>query len=232
MKIEIITIFPEIFEGFIKSSLIEKAIGKGALSITLTNPRDFSDPPHFQVDDSPYGGGAGMVMKASPLFGAVNDAKKRLPSAQVVLLSPVGSVFSQSTAAHFSSQQELILVCARYEGVDERFVELCVDCEISIGDYVLMGGEIPAMAIIEASVRLIDGIIGNSESLAEESFASNLGEPLLLEAAHYTRPAEFQGKNVPEILLSGDHARVAAWRKAQSLARTKERRPDLLGKAK
>lgn len=226
MKIGVLSIFPGIFSGFFSSSLIEKAQTKGLLSFILSDIRDFADPPHYAVDDVPYGGGAGMVMKAEPICRAIEAARKELPRARVVLLSAGGQRFSQAHAARLSTQEELILVCGRYEGVDQRAIDLAVDEEISIGDYVLMGGEVAAMVVIEAVTRLIPSVLGNAESLACESFDSKDGA-LLLEAPHYTRPADFRGHAVPEVLLSGDHRKIETWRKDQAVARTRERRPDL-----
>lgn len=226
MKIDVLTIFPEIFSGFISSSIISKALEKRLIEINLCNIRDFASPPHFQVDDSPYGGGAGMTMKPEPLSLAIEDSKRRLPKAPVLLLSPSGAKFSQSKAQTFSKNSELIFVCGRYEGIDQRAIDLLVDEEISIGDYVLMGGEIPAMVVTEAVVRLIPGVLGNADSTSFESF-SDLGE-LLLEAPQYTRPPEFRGRAVPEVLLSGNHKAISDWRLEQSRKRTSERRPDLL----
>ncbi len=225
MKIEILTIFPEIFSGFLSSSLIKKGIQKEDLSISFTNFRSFAEPPHNKVDDTPYGGGAGMVMKPEPIVAAIESAKKKLPDAKVILLSPSGEPFTQHKAKKLSSLPELILLCGRYEGIDQRAIDLVVDEEISIGDYVLMGGEIPAMALIEAVTRLIPGILGNEESILHESFADGL-----LEAPHYTRPAEFRGAGVPEVLLSGDHKEIKLWRAEQGLKLTQSRRPDLYSK--
>lgn len=225
MKIEILTLFPDIFAGFLGSSLIGKAITRGSLSINLTQIRDFASPPHYQVDDSPYGGGAGMVMKPEPLIAAIADAKTRLPNAHVVVLSPSGKRFSQSAAETFAAAQEVILVCGRYEGIDERVISLSNATEISIGDYVLMGGEVPAMVIVEAIARLRDEVIGNPDSLASESFSQ---DPNQVEAPQYTRPPEFQGLKVPEVLLSGNHGAISEWRKKEALAKTARNRPDLV----
>jgi tRNA (guanine37-N1)-methyltransferase len=227
MKIQVLTIFPELFQDFTRSSLIGKAQERNLITLSVTDIRSFAEPPHFCVDDSPYGGGAGMVMKPEPLAKAIEDAKSELPRAKVVLLSPSGTRFSQQKAVALSGLEELILVCGRYEGVDERVVELYVDEEISIGDYVLMGGELPAMVVIEATVRLIDNVIGNSESLAQESFNTS-DEGLLLEAPQYTRPPEFKGHKVPEVLLSGNHQKIQEWRRNQARQRTAARRPELL----
>lgn len=228
MKLEIITIFPGIFAGFLKESLVGKAVSSGSLQITLTNFRDFAPPPHRSVDDSPYGGGPGMVLKPEPLADAVKSAKKRLPAAKVVLLSASGEPFKQGLARSFAAESaELILVCGRYEGVDQRFIDLYVDKEISIGDYVLMGGEVPAMVLIESITRLIPGVIGNESSTELESYENNL-----LEAPQYTRPPEFENMKVPQPLLSGDHKAITNWRKERSLELTSRRRPDLIAKTK
>lgn len=227
MRVEILTIFPEIFEGFLKASLIAKAIERGLLSISTTQIRDFADPPHYHVDDTPYGGGAGMVMRPEPLSRAIEAAKLRLPTAKVILLSASGEIFTQAKASDLSKLSELILICGRYEGVDQRAIDLHVDREICIGDYVLMGGEVPAMVLIEACVRLVPEVLGNSASTVEESFSSNKAKPQL-EAPHYTRPAEFRGAKVPEVLLSGNHAQIEKWRSEKGLEATRLRRPDLL----
>lgn len=225
MKVQILTIFPEIFKSFLETSLIKTAIERDLLAVTATNIRTFAAPPHNKVDDTPYGGGAGMTMKPEPLYDAVQHAKKLLPKAKVYLLSPRGERFSQAKAEALSKDPEAILICGRYEGVDERVVELCVDEEISIGDFVLMGGEVAVMAILEATTRLIPGVVGNSESIASESFC---GKHKLLESPQYTRPPEFLGKKVPDVLLSGNHEQIAKWRMEQSVAITKIRRPDLI----
>lgn len=227
MKVQVLTIFPEIFDSFLRTSLIKHAIEKNLLSLGLTNIRDFSNPPHNKVDDTPYGGGAGMTMKPEPIYDAVQDAKKNLPHARVFLLSPRGVPFTQHKAEELAKIPEAIFLCGRYEGIDERAIELCVDEEISLGDFILMGGEVALMAVLEAAVRLIPGVVGNNESLTTESFC---GEQKLLEAPQYTRPPEFMGKSVPEVLLSGNHERIAKWRHDQSVAITSQRRPDLLKK--
>lgn len=227
MKLEIITIFPGIFSGFLKESLIGKAISSKALSVTLTNFRDLAPPPHHSVDDSPYGGGPGMVLKPEPLADAIRAAKGRLPSALVILLSASGIPFKQATAHTLSERPELILVCGRYEGVDQRLIERYVDLELSIGDYILMGGEVPAMVLLESIVRLIPGIIGNLDSTTTESY-----EQGFLEAPQYTRPPTFEGLQVPEVLLSGDHKAISAWRTERSKELTIRRRPDLISNKK
>ena len=223
MKIEVLTLFPEIFSGFLEGSLVGKAIERSLIEIRLTQIRDFADPPHFKVDDTPYGGGAGMVMKPEPLVRAIRDARGRLPDAKVVLLAASGRRCTQATCQAHSSGSELILVCGRYEGVDQRVIDLCVDEELAVGDFVQMGGEVPAMALIEGITRLIPGVLGNADSAVQESFSANS-----LEAAQYTRPAEFEGLLVPEILLSGDHRKIAAWREEQSKLITQKKRPDLV----
>ena len=227
MRVEILTIFPEIFESFLAASLIGKAQQRGLLNIKLTQIRDFADAPHFHVDDTPYGGGAGMVMRPEPLARAIEDAKTRLPKALVIVFSASGELLTQRKVEKFASQAELILVCGRYEGVDQRIIDLYVDQQICIGDYVLMGGEAPAMALIEACARLVPGVLGNEESLHNESFGTRADAPPL-EAPHYTRPAEFKGLKVPEVLLSGNHADIARWRKERGMEAARERRPDLL----
>lgn len=226
MKIEVLTIFPELFSGFVSSSLIDKAIERGFLEISFLDIRTFADPPHYHVDDVPYGGGAGMLMKPEPIARAIEDAKSRLPSARVLLMSAGGSVFKQAKAVELSQLGELIIVCGRYEGVDQRVIDLLVDEEISIGDFVLMGGEVPAMTIIEAAARLIPGVVGNELSIVHESFSTEASEQLL-ESPQYTRPPVFRGQTVPEVLLSGNHQKIADWRHEQSLQRTAVRRPDL-----
>lgn len=230
MRLEIITIFPELFESFLNSSLIKRAREAGLATITTRNIRDFANPPHFHVDDAPYGGGAGMVLKPEPLALAIEAAKKKLPNARVVLLTPAGLPYTQLKAHEYAQLEELILVCGRYEGVDQRVIDLLVDEEISIGDYVLMGGEIPAMAVIESCLRLVENVVGNSESLHEESFSIGSEKEAILEAPHFTRPAEFRGRSVPEVLLSGNHEKIKCWRRESSILRTRERRPDLIDK--
>lgn len=226
MFIQVLTLFPEIFSGFLNSSLIAKGIQKEIIRIELIQIRDFSEPPHNQVDDSPFGGGAGMIMKVEPLAKATRFAKQKAPHAPVILMSPSGAVFNQSKAVSFSQNRDLIIVCGRYEGMDQRYIDMCVDEEISIGDFVLMGGEVASMAVIEATTRLIDGMIGNQESLKDESFG--ISDNNLLEYPQYTRPAEFEGHKVPEVLLSGDHQKIKQWRLEHSKLKTKIRRPDLL----
>ncbi len=228
MKIALLTIFPDIFSGFLATSLVKKGCDKGLLEIRTFNIRDYADAPHYSTDDIPYGGGAGMVMCAAPLARAVVAAQEWLPAGRVICMTPAGVPFTQGRAQALSKMSELIIVCGRYEGFDDRFLELYVDEEISIGDYVLMGGEVPAMVVIEATTRLVSAVIGNQGSLLHESFTPQADGPLLLEAPHYTRPPVFEGHSVPEVLVSGDHAKIAAWRESQAQQRTHLRRPDLL----
>lgn len=225
MRIEILTIFPDLFKGFLTSSIIKKSIDRGIIAINITDIRDHADNPHKQVDDTPYGGGAGMVMKPEPLIAAIESAKSKLPNATVILLTPSGKVFNQAKATELSKLTEIILVCGRYEGVDQRVIDLAVDLELTIGDYVLMGGEVAAMVVIESTTRLITDVLGNADSLSNESFSSS--SELLLEGPQYTRPAEFRGLKVPDVLISGDHSRVEKWRLEEAKKKTSLYRPDL-----
>ncbi|MBE7082321.1 MAG: tRNA (guanosine(37)-N1)-methyltransferase TrmD [Clostridiales bacterium] len=219
MRIDILTLFPEMF-GSLKESIIKRATDKNLVEINIIQIRDFSLDPHKKTDDIPYGGGAGMVMTPQPLYDAINSVKT--DKSHVVYLSPRGRVFKQGIAKEFCSHEHLILICGHYEGIDQRIIDLCVNEELSIGDYVLTGGEIPAMVVVDSVVRLLDGVI-TSESLSEESFSSNL-----LEYPQYTRPQTFMGLDVPEVLLSGHHANIEKWRKEKSLEITQKNRPDLL----
>jgi tRNA (guanine37-N1)-methyltransferase len=225
MQIDILTIFPEMFEGVFASSIIKRALEKGKVKIVLHNIRNSAADAHKTVDDAPYGGGAGMVMKPDVLAAAVSAVEKAGEKRLCVLLSAQGERFTQSAAAGLALLDQLILICGRYEGVDERFIESFVEREISVGDYIASGGEIPAMAVTDAVIRLIPGVLGNDESVKSESFTNGL-----LEYPQYTRPPEFNGKRVPEVLLSGNHEEIEAWRHKMSLERTAERRPDLLKK--
>jgi tRNA (guanine37-N1)-methyltransferase len=229
MKIIILTIFPQFFKSFLETSLIAKAIEKNCVSFEIINIRDFALDQHSKVDDEPYGGGAGMVMKPEPLYLATQKAKESLPHAPVILMSPRGNQFNQNKARAFSEQHSgLIFVCGRYEGIDERYINLCVDEEISLGDYIIMGGESAVLVVTEAVIRLLPDVLGNAESITEESFSSP--ESKLLEAPQYTRPAEFMGQRVPDTLLGGNHEAIRLWRLKESLEITKTRRPDLLQK--
>jgi len=223
MRIDIITIFPKMFSPVLNESIIKRAQEKGKVKIYIHNLRDYSVDRHKKVDDRPFGGGSGMVLTAQPIFKAVEKIKRKIKSAKVILLCPQGEKFTQRTAKRLSSEKHLILICGHYEGVDERVRKALVDKEISIGDYVLTGGELPAMVLVDALVRLIPGVLGDKNSLNFESFEGNI-----LEYPHYTRPANFKGLCVPGILLSGDHKKIETWRKKEALKRTKQRRPDLL----
>jgi tRNA (guanine37-N1)-methyltransferase len=218
---EVLTLFPRMITGYTAESILGKALEKQLMSLTVTDVRDFAPGKHRVTDDAPYGGGAGMVMKVEPLAAALAAAKARLPAARTVLLSPRGPTFSQVVARTYATHGSLILVCGRYEGVDERAVAM-FDEELSLGDYILTGGELGALCVLDAVARLVPGVLGNAESAQTESFESGL-----LEHPHYTRPVEFEGQRVPEVLQSGDHARIARWRRWQSLTLTQARRPDL-----
>ncbi len=222
LQVEILTIFPNIFESFLSTSLVAKAIERKLLAVTTTNIRDFSSPPHHKVDDSPYGGGAGMVMLPDPLIRAIESARSRLPNARVILLSPGGPRFTQPKAVELSKVDSLIFVCGRYEGIDQRVIDLAVDEELSIGDFVVMGGEVPAMLVLEACLRLRPDVIHNAESTSFESFSADLGDGTLVESPQYTRPEEYRGLRVPDILLSGNHKAIAEWRIAQAEEKTRK----------
>jgi tRNA (guanine37-N1)-methyltransferase len=225
VEVAVLTLFPRLIAGPLAESLLGKAQEKELLRVRVIDIRDFASGRHRVTDDVPYGGGAGMVMKPEPLVAAIEAAREALPGARVVLLSPQGARFDQRRAEELAALERLVLVCGRYEGIDERVLAY-VDEELSLGDFVLQGGEVAALAVIEAAARLVPGVLGNRESAARESFA---GEALL-EGPQYTRPPEFRGAGVPEALLSGDHARIARWRRRQALLRTRERRPDLFEK--
>ena len=219
MRLDILTLFPDMFTP-LKESIIKRATDKNLVEINLIQIRDFSQDAHKKTDDIPYGGGAGMVMTPQPLYDAIQSVKT--PNSYVIYLSPRGKVFNQPMARKLSKCEHLILVCGHYEGIDERIIELCIDEEISIGDYVLTGGELPAMVLADSIIRLLDGAI-SQDSLSEESFTNNL-----LEYPQYTRPQNFKGLEVPEVLLSGHHANIAKWRKEKSIEITRKNRPDLL----
>ena len=229
MKISIVTLFPEMFGGPLTTSIVGRAVKSGRIEIEFIQIRDFALDDRGTVDAPPFGGGAGMVLQAGPLVSAVDsvaNASSGSSKPHVILMSAQGRPLTHRRAAEISQMEAITLVCGHYEGVDERFIELRVDEEISIGDFVMTGGEIPAMALTDAVVRLIPGVLGDAGSSEHDSFAR--GTESLLEGPVYTRPARFQGLNVPEVLLSGDHANVEAWRRRQALRRTEERRPDLL----
>ena len=223
-SIEVLTLFPEFFHSPLKTSLTEKAIDRGHFSVELTDIRDFATDKHRKCDDLPYGGGAGMVMKPEPLVGALEAARQRLPDAPRILLTPQGEPLTQPLANELATGPGMILTCGRYEGIDERVRQHWIDREVSIGDYVLTGGEVAAMVLIDAVTRQLPGVLGNQDSVADESFAEGL-----LEYPHYTRPRDFRGHQVPEVLLSGHHEKIAQWRRARARERTLKRRPDLLG---
>ena len=223
MIIDILTIFPQMVAAPLRESIVGKAIDRQLIDVRVTNIRDFALDKHNTTDDRPFGGGSGMVMKPEPLAAAIASVRAADPSVRVILLSPQGRIFKQEIAFELSRLPHLCLVCGRYEGVDERIRNHYVDDEISIGDYVLTGGELPALIVLDAVARLVPGVLGSDESIAEESFVGGL-----LEYPHYTRPEIFEGHRAPEILLSGNHAAIRRWRRQQSLLRTRQRRPDLL----
>src|SRR5258707_6338021 len=225
MRIDIITLFPEICRAPLNESMMKRAQESGALDLHIHNLRAWTSDKHHVVDDAPFGGGQGMVMKPEPIFAAVEDLKSRVEDlkSKIVLMSPAGRRLDQELAKQLSQEPHLIVVCGHYEGVDHRVIEHLVDLEISIGDYVLTNGAIAAVVLVDAIVRLLPGTLGHEQSAADDSFSS-----ALLEAPQYTRPAEFRGWKVPEVLLSGNHAEIAKWRREQSLKRTKQNRPDLL----
>jgi len=222
LRIDILTLFPEMFPGPFGASIIKRAVDGGLVSLNIYNIRDYTHDKHHTVDDYAYGGGAGMILKPEPVFEAVESVKEE-DTCPVILLTPQGRPFSQPVAQELSGHDRLILICGHYEGVDERVREHLVSDEISIGDYVLSGGELAAMVVVEAVVRLLPGVLGSEESLTEDSHTGGL-----LEYPQYTRPPVFRGWSVPEVLLSGNHAQIAKWRREQAIRRTKERRPELL----
>jgi len=226
LEVDILTLFPGMCSGYLGESILGKAREAGLLEARVSDIRDHAAGRHRVADDAPYGGGAGMVMKPEPLTEAIEAARARLPGAWVVLLGPRGRRLDQALARRFAEHGKLILVCGRYEGVDERVVA-AIDMEVSLGDFVLTGGELAALCLVDAAARLVPGVLGNEESAGSESFAS---EEALLEHPHYTRPPEYRGLKVPEVLLSGDHRRIARWRRRESLRATRERRPDLFEK--
>ncbi len=224
MKFTIITLFPDFFSGALQAGLLGKAIAAGLIEVELVDLRKYGEGKHLHTDDAPYGGGSGMVMKAQPVVSAIEEVKRADPDARVVLLTPQGEVFSQGVARRWSLERSMVFVCGRYEGFDER-IRAWVDEEASLGDFVLMGGEAAALTMVDATARLVSGVLGDPASTVEESHSNGL-----LEYPHYTRPRVFRGMEVPEVLLSGNHAEIKRWREEMSLARTEERRPDLLGR--
>jgi tRNA (guanine37-N1)-methyltransferase len=228
MKIDVLSLFPGMFDGVLNESIIGKAQERDLLDIQVTDFRPYSDDvKHHTVDDYPYGGGEGMLLKPQPLFAAMADLEQKRPGPKrVILLDPAGTPFTQSVAQDLSKSEHLVFICGHYEGYDERIRELVTD-EISLGDYVLTGGELGAMVIIDTTVRLLPGVLGNDQSAANDSFATGL-----LEYPQYTRPADFEGRKVPDVLISGNHQKIDQWRLKQAIKRTYLRRPDLLEKMK
>ncbi|MGE4357930.1 MAG: tRNA (guanosine(37)-N1)-methyltransferase TrmD [Candidatus Omnitrophota bacterium] len=225
MEIDILTIFPDMFKPVVGESMLRIAQEKGLVKIRVHNLRNWSKDKHRKVDDRPFGGGAGMVMRIEPIYYALEELKK--DGSKTILLSPQGRIFTQAMAETLSKEKHLIFICGHYEGIDERVRTYLVDEEISIGDYILTCGELPAMVVVDSVVRLIPGVLGSKESLFEESFSSGL-----LEYPQYTRPANFKGWKVPSVLLSGNHKKIVEWRKRESIKRTREKRPDLWCKIK
>ena len=232
MRIDILTIFPKMFDAVLGESIIKRAEQKGVVEINIIDLRDFSKDKHRKVDDKPFGGGPGMVMNAEPFFEAVNYIRqktkdKRLKT-KTVLLSPKGKRFNQVTASRLSKYEHIVLLCGHYEGIDERVAERLADEEISIGDFVLTGGELPAMVVIDSVVRLLPGALGDEDSCKDESFSVGDRQACtLLEYTHYTRPADYIGMKVPEVLLSGNHEKIKEWRKKEGVKITKKKRPDM-----
>jgi tRNA (guanine37-N1)-methyltransferase len=226
MRMQVVTIFPEMVNTVAEFGVVGRAVERGLLELGYQNPRDFADDTHRTIDDRPYGGGPGMVMTYEPTAGAIAAAKLWLPEgAPVVCLSPQGRVFDQTEALQFAKLPGMLLLAGRYEGIDERLIESQVDLELSLGDFVMSGGEIAAMVVIDAVTRLLPGVLGDAESATQDSFVQGL-----LDHPHYTRPEVVAGRRVPEVLLSGDHARIAKWRYQQALGRSFVRRPDLVAK--
>jgi tRNA (guanine37-N1)-methyltransferase len=226
MRVDVLTLFPEMLDGVFRTSILGKAQEKGIISLHTVNFRDYSGNKHGTVDDTPYGGGGGMVLKPEPIFAAVEDLLEKAghqAKPRVILMCPQGETFSQKKAEELAKEVHLIFICGHYEGYDERIREHLITDELSIGDYVLTGGELPAAVVIDAVSRLLPGVLGNETSAVTDSFSTGL-----LEYPHYTRPVEFRGWKVPDMLLSGHHANIEAWRREQALKRTLERRPDLL----
>lgn len=223
MKLDVITLFPELVEQIVAWGVVGRAADRGLLQLHTRNPRDHALDVHRTVDDRPYGGGPGMLMRPEPLAACIREARAQLPSAKVLYLSPQGRVFDQAYAAELAAEPELILLCGRYEGVDERLLAREVDAEVSIGDYVLSGGEPAAMVMVDAIARLLDGALGHRESAEQDSFSDGL-----LDCPHFTRPEVWEGQAVPAVLKSGDHKAIAQWRRQQALGRTAERRPELI----
>ena len=227
MKFGVATLFPELIEGALEHGVVGRAKANGQLELVLANPRDWAVDKHRTVDDRPFGGGPGMVMKPEPLSAAIESLKTQLPDAPVVYLSPQGVVFDQAKAQSWQQLGSIILIAGRYEGIDERVIDELVDEEVSLGDFVLSGGEFAALTMIDSVTRLVLGVLGDPDSALEDSF----GEDGLLDCPHYTRPDSFRGRPVPPVLMSGNHKAIASWRRQQALEKTRDRRPDLLEKA-
>ena len=225
MKIDILTLFPEICLAPLNASMMKRAQENGALDLRIHNLRDWTTDKHHVVDDAPFGGGQGMVMKPEPIFVAVEDLQSKIQNlkSKIILMSPAGRTFDQKAATEFSKEEHLIIICGHYEGIDHRVIEHLVDAEVSIGDYVLTNGAIAAAVFVDAIVRLLPGVLGDEQSASDDSFSGGL-----LEGPQYTRPSDFRGWKIPEVLLSGNHAQIAKWRKEQAKARTEKNRPDLL----
>lgn len=223
MKIDILTLFPEMFLNFLGTSIVGRAVNKNIVQINCINIRDFSKDKHKRVDDYPFGGGPGMVMRPEPVYDAINSVKDE--DSKVIYLSPKGKTYNQEIAIKLSKEKHIILLCGHYEGIDNRIIDNYIDEEISIGDYILTGGEIPAMVVVDSVIRLLPGVLNNQESYIDDSYFNGL-----LEYPIYTRPKIFNGIEVPEILLSGNHEKIEQWRKYESLKITYERRPDLIEK--
>lgn len=226
MKFHILTLFPEMFSGVLSLGVTGRAVESGILDVSLYNIRDYARDRHRTVDDTPYGGGAGMVMKVEPLASCIEAAQEAAPGARLLIASPGGIPFDQKMAAELAAAGEVILLCGRYEGIDERVKELFSATEFSIGDYVITGGEIAAMVVVDSVARLVPGVLGSDESAGDESFSEGL-----LEYPQYTRPQEFRGLKVPDVLMSGNHAEIRKWRSQKSLEKTRSVRPDLLNPA-
>lgn len=227
MKFHVLTLFPEQIEKGLSDSILKKAMDKGLISLNTVNIRDYAENKHFQVDDYPFGGGAGMLMQAPPIFRAYRDLQTRgVKSKRFIYMSPQGRTLNQKIVKELAAEEELVFLCGHYEGVDERVLEELVTEELSIGDYVLTGGELAVMVVIDAVSRYVEGVLSNDESTGDESFEQNL-----LEYPQYTRPADFEGRKVPEVLLSGHHAKIKEFQRQQAILRTARKRPDLLAKA-
>lgn len=226
MRFDVFTLLPEVFHPYLQTSILDKAAERGLIDVQVHDIRAYTHDKHHTTDDTPYGGGGGMVMKPEPVFEALESVLGTPPSCPIILLTPQGRVFDQKIASELSAHGRIALICGRYEGVDERIRENLATDQISIGDYVLTGGELPALILIDAISRLLPGVLGDPDGAEDDSHASGL-----LEYPHYTRPPEFRGQRVPEVLLSGDHGKIAKWRREQALMRTKRQRPELLERA-